>query len=128
VPSFSASDGTGFSLTQSNASPSFFDVATDGNGRISAWNIVINLFPTFGIPGRAGTESLPPSFQTTLVDSSGTATDQGFEVNNPGTWTPPVGAPVPEPSSVVLMLFGIGFLFLLVLKRKGLAQGLPRAT
>jgi hypothetical protein len=35
---------------------------------------------------------------------------------------------VPEPSSVVLMLSGIGFLFLLVLKRKGLAQGLPRAT
>jgi PEP-CTERM motif len=34
----------------------------------------------------------------------------------------------PEPSAYVLMLSGIGFLFLLVRRRKGLAQGLPRAT
>jgi hypothetical protein len=43
-----------------------------------------------------------------------------------GSLTPSVVTP--EPSSVVLTLSGIGFVFLLVLKRKGLAQNHQQAT
>lgn len=43
-----------------------------------------------------------------------------------GSLTPSVVTP--EPSSVVLTISGIGFLFLLVLKRKGLAQGHQQGT
>jgi hypothetical protein len=45
VSAFSFTDGSGFSITQANATKYGFDVTTDGNGNIQSWVIFAEILP-----------------------------------------------------------------------------------
>src|SRR5882672_4128335 len=48
VSAFSFTDGSGFSITQANATKYGFDVTTDGNGNIQSWVIFAERLPPSG--------------------------------------------------------------------------------
>jgi hypothetical protein len=48
VSAFSFTDGSGFSITQANATKYGFDVTTDGNGNIQSWVIFAEILPPAG--------------------------------------------------------------------------------
>ena len=109
--SFSFSDGLDVIDSQNYvAPPTSFEVATDGNGNITNWELVLFTgsfqtatyvqFDSFNEPG-AGMTDL-----AVLDGEDGFAGQTGGKNFNPGTWTEstlPDPSPVPEPSSFLLL-------------------------
>jgi PEP-CTERM motif len=131
ISSFSFTDGSGFSITQANATKYGFDVTTDSKGNIQSWVIFAEIFPSsgsgpvylaqtesgFGLGADASSvlESLDFSLVGTEVNGNFTQIGSGeadstaspFQIDSPGQWTR-----VPEPSTVCLLgigLAGLGF-------------------
>lgn len=126
VLSFSVTDGTGLSITPSNASVFNFDIGTNASGNVLSWVIDAGTpVPNTGFlytmlscsPGPAGCDNVCTATPTgcvpfvgtfdvtntaTLVSGSETSQGIGEVDNNPGNWT------VPEPGSASLILLGIG--------------------
>ena len=118
IASFSFMDGSGQTITQSNARSSLFEITTNSFGNITSpqgWDVFL-----VGPKAELSTSScdLTPcvgaqDFSQT-VDLIGHATDAGFAqgaFENPGVWDGP--APVPTPESPTLFLFGAGLLGLI---------------
>jgi hypothetical protein len=134
VSSFSFTDSSGFSITQTNATKYGFDVTTDSKGNIQSWVIFAEIFPHSGTGPvyLAQTESgfdLGPdaapvleSLDYSLVGTefngnftqigSGAADSTAYphQIDGPGQWTV---SRVPEPST--LLLIGTGLLGLLAI-------------
>lgn len=119
ISSFSFTDGSGFSITQANATGFSFDVTTDSKGNIQSWAIyaVINPPTGNGTYYQALTTESSDSTET-VIETNGTLTqDPGLGIgqtfrssSSPAQWTV---THVPEPSSLVLL--GTGLLSLGVL-------------
>lgn len=101
--------GLNFSLTQTTPYISYnFEISTDSNGNIHAWNVGAN---NFGNPD-ADVHSYMYSWNESggvFDQGSFQAGQVGSNLNDPGTWTV---TSTPEPSTMALMLFGIGCVLL----------------
>jgi hypothetical protein len=140
VSAFSFTDGSGFSITQANATKYGFDVTTDGNGNIQSWVIFAEIRPPSGTgpvyfaQTQAGFDLGPTTapyplsldfsmvgteangnFASTVGSGEADSTASPYQIDSPGQWTL---THTSEPSSVALMLAGGGLLGLLVAMRK----------
>jgi hypothetical protein len=129
VTSFSFGDGSGFSLTQTDATDFSLDIATNSHGKIVSWIISAQDYPPTGTGpfSQALTESgygLGAIADNTLLESydgtsSGTelngnftevgggfadSTQPPYQISGAENWSV---AKVPEPSSIVLMAAGL---------------------
>jgi hypothetical protein len=143
VTSFSFGDGSGFSLTQTDAANFSVDIATDSNGNIVSWLISAQIYPPSGTGGfsQALTESglgLGAVADDTLLESydgtsagtelNGNFTEVGggfadstqppYQISGAQNWT------VPEPSSIALIAAGLSGLLALAARSKRL--GVPK--
>ena len=134
VSAFSFTDGSGFSITQANATKYGFDVTTDRKGNIQSWVIFAEILPPsgtgpaylaqteagfdLGADAEPVLESYDGSVSGTEVNGNFTEVGGGFadstaspyQISGPGHWTL---TRVPEPSSLLLM--GTGLLGLLAM-------------
>jgi hypothetical protein len=140
VSAFSFTDGSGFSITQANATKYGFDVTTDEKGHIQSWVIFAEILPPSGTGpvyfaqteagiglgpdaepilesldfSLVGTEA-NGNFASTIGSGEADSTASPYQIDSPGQWTV---TGTSEPSSVALMLAGGGLLGLIVAMRK----------
>ena len=82
---------------------SSFVLSTDANGKIVNWFMTLVPSPSQGIV----TANLPFGFALDTVALGGSTNAGAFNQSAPGTWTSADVAPVPEPSSLVLLGTGV---------------------
>jgi len=134
VSTFSFTDGTGLSITPTNATADEFEIGTGSTGNTTGWYITASGV-TGGIDYTAltcdtGGVSLPactaPSGYA-LIESSLVIEDTGAPVGGGSTDTIVQRPPkvTPDPGTIGLTLMGIG---LVMVMRKHLANGLHQAT
>ena len=137
ITSFSFGDGSGFSLTQADATNFSVDIATDSNGKIVSWVIPAQDYPASGTGpfSQALTESgygLGAFADNTFLESydgtsagtelNGNFTEVGggfadstqppYQISGAANWT------VPEPSRIVLIAAGLLGLLAFAAQRK----------
>jgi hypothetical protein len=140
VSAFSFTDGSGFSITQANATKYGFDVTTDGNGNIQSWVIFAEILPPGGTgpvyfaETQAGFDLGPTTapyplsldfslvgteangnFASTVGSGEADSTASPYQIDSSGQW---MLTHASEPSSIALMLAGGGLLGLIVVMRK----------
>ena len=139
VTSFSFADGSGFLLTQANATQYNFDITTDSSGNIQSWAIYAVVVPPdgtgtyyqaitesgFSLGTSAGyVESLDNT--EALAESSGVITGEialgacdsngsPYVMSSPSQWTI---TSTPEPSSLLLLVTGVVGLGLTRVRRR----------
>lgn len=111
-------------------------ITTDATGDITAWSITTNdtnngALVTLQVASSSGSgdasnfccgfESGPCTGQLYQASCNG-----GGSVAAAGTWSGPI--PTPEPRISDFALIGIGFVFMMMVKRKRIAHGIPQST
>jgi len=121
VSSFSFSDGSGFVITQADATEDDFWVTTDGSGNITTWVIEACTTPPYFAPGSSAAAACMdtywfPSYPQVLDRTSWTdgsedgqcfAYGAGVVATSGCLGSFATGGTVPEPSSLLLMSAGL---------------------
>jgi hypothetical protein len=98
------------------------EVGTNSSGDVTSWIISFTVFPSFNF--LQTTNQPGAAFDRVIVHSTGGIEfPRAANVSDPGVWTSTVAAP--EPTSIGLMLLGIGLVFAM---RKRTDAGLSRAS
>jgi len=130
LSSFTITDGAEVTVTESTAAYQFFDLTTGATGAITSWDILAYTNAAVGGLNNFGATCNVSAPNCTNLDMTALQYNgccyQAFGDNSgvPGTWTV---TSTPEPGTGGLMMFGIGFGFVLVM-RKRIAHVLPQLT